>query len=292
MTDQTLHGSMNGPSAGIIIKEMVRRATDTIYKDRSTFTVNQKVGYDGVADDMWTSADKAAQELYLKSLRECFPDYGVIAEEDELSIQPQNGCTAFFTVDPLDGTKAYGRKQSHGISTMISLCQDTTVIAAFVGDINAREVYGYRPNSEKVHRIANLNDAELMQRTTPTEPGEVFGLLRDPLKRGYSEQTMTLVESGLFKNYEIMGSSIGTWMARLWKNEVSALLIPPGYETPWDSNPVNGITQALGYRYLRPTEKDAFAWEPFVPEVLTTIQERQHDVLIVHEIDMHHFVAP
>ena len=72
-------------------------------------------------DDVFTSADKLAQESYVKSLRECFPDIGIIGEEESLSIPAKKGRRAFFTIDPIDGTKAYIRRQSHGIGSMVSL---------------------------------------------------------------------------------------------------------------------------------------------------------------------------
>jgi len=288
MAEPELHGLVNGHIVGRVLKEAVRRAVSVIFNERMTFEATTKESYGGTMDDVFTSADTKAQEVYLRTFKECFPDYGVIAEEDELTIAPKNGCPAYFTVDPLDGTKAYVRRQSHGVSTMVALVSYGEIISAYVGDVNTQEVYYYRPVSDKVHRITRLDASERLERSTATEPGEFFAMLRDPLEK-YGESSQQLIASGLFKNYEVIGSSIGTWMARLWKNEVSALLIPPGFETPWDSTPVQGITQKLGYVYLRPTD-DPFVWQAYDPPVLTEKEHRDHDVLIVHELDKHHFM--
>ena len=129
--------------------------------------------------------------------------------------------TAYFTVDPIDGTRAFIRRQSHGISTMVALVDRGEVISAYIGDVSSNEVYGYRPGSSRVHRITNLDAFETLtpRDVCPGGIGEIHGLLRDPPET-YSPATQALVKQ--FKNYEIMGSSIGTWAARQWKGEVGA----------------------------------------------------------------------
>ena len=115
MTDVNL-GAVNGHAVGRILKEAVRRASSVIRAERLTFEAQTKRGYSGSMDDVFTSADRAAQDVYLRTFRECFPGAGVIGEEAELHIPPVAPVTAYFTVDPLDGTKAFIRRQSHGIA--------------------------------------------------------------------------------------------------------------------------------------------------------------------------------
>ncbi len=157
MNDELGLGFVTGHAVGRIMKEAVRRACVAIRNERDTFEAHSKQHYSGTMDDVVTSADLKAQEIYARIFRECFPDCGVIAEERGLIIEPKNGCTAYFTVDPLDGAKAYVRRQSHGISTMAALVDCGRVIAAYIGDVNAEEVYGFRPGSESVHRITRLD---------------------------------------------------------------------------------------------------------------------------------------
>jgi fructose-1,6-bisphosphatase/inositol monophosphatase family enzyme len=134
----------------------VRRAAE-IRAQRLTFEAHVKKGYGGSMNDVFTSADKAAQEVYLRTFMECFPGCGVIGEEDSLSIPATAPVTAYFTVDPIDGTRAFIRRQSHGITTMVALVDQGEVISAYVGDISSDEVYGYRPGSKAVHRITRLD---------------------------------------------------------------------------------------------------------------------------------------
>ena len=107
-------------------------------------------------------ADRAAQEVYLRTFNECFPGCGVLGEEDSLSSAPTAPITASCTVDPLDGTRDFIRRQSHGISTMVALVDKGEVISAYVGDVSSNEVYGYRPGSTRVHRITNLDAFETL----------------------------------------------------------------------------------------------------------------------------------
>jgi fructose-1,6-bisphosphatase/inositol monophosphatase family enzyme len=274
-------GFVNGHIVGRILKEAVRRAVVVIRNERAIFESTAKIGYSGDMDDVFTSADKKAQEVYLRTFQECFPWCGVIGEEDSLSLPPQKGYDAYFTVDPLDGTKAYVRRQSHGVGTMVALVAGGEIVSAYVGDVNADEIYGYRPGSNRVWRITRLDSFEELGRGEPVSVGNFFALLRDPEHR-YSSETQALL--GKFKNYEAMGSSIGTWLARLWKREVSAAILPPSFETPWDSTPVVGISKKLGYVFMRP-DVSAGGWEVYEPPLVKKPEKRSHDTLVIHPED-------
>lgn len=271
-------GPLNGHSVGRILKEAVRRAATEIRAQRLTFEAHTKQGYGGTMNDVFTSADKAAQEVYLRTFTECFPGCGVIGEEDSLSIPATAPVTAYFTVDPIDGTRAFIRRQSHGITTMVALVDEGEVISAYVGDISSDEVYGYRPGSRAVHRITNLDSFEPLDPgvCAQSDVGAMSGLLREPAEE-YGPETRALVKR--FRSYEIMGSSIGAWAARLWKGEVQALLFPPGFETPWDSTPVIGISKKLDCVWLKP---EAGQWAVYEPPLPTRNYRREHDALVVH----------
>lgn len=280
-------GEINGHIVGRVLKETVRRAATVIRNETFIFEAHTKESYSGTMDDVFTSADRKAQDIYLRTFKECFPLCGVIAEEDSLTIEPTGGCTAYFTVDPLDGTKAYVRRQSHGVATMVSLVDEDKVQSAYIGDINTDEVYGYRPGSDKVFRITRLDSFEELSPGKKFESlADMFVLLREPLEK-HSLETQDLVKK--FKNYEVMGSSIGTWMARLWKQELSALILPPGWETPWDSTPVTGISIKLGYVFLKPEKNETgkTVWVQYEPKLLRAMERREHDTLIIHENNLH-----
>lgn len=279
-SDDLSIGRLNGHAVGIVLKELVRRALTTIRNERQVFEVTGKAGHSGRMSDVFTSADRKAQEVYLRSLGECFPDCGIVAEEDKVSVAPRNGCTAWFTVDPLDGTKAFIRRQSNGVGTMIALVDGGEVLSAYIGDVNTQEIYGYRPGSPRVYRISEFETAERLAHE-PRPLAEQYILLRDP-ERAYGDASRMLLAR--FKSFEIEGGSIGIWLARLWKREVGAALLPPAWETPWDAAPVVGISRRLGYVHLRPGQDGA--WQRFEPAIAPVVSRREHDLLIVHEADL------
>jgi fructose-1,6-bisphosphatase/inositol monophosphatase family enzyme len=276
-------GVLNGHATGRILKEAVRRAMVAIRTERIAFEAHIKLSYGGTMDDVFTSADTKAQQIYLRTLQECFADCGVIAEEDELTMPGKN--QYIFTVDPLDGTKAFVRRQSHGVGTMIALVNTTynEVDAAYIGDINTGEVYGYRPGSDKVWRINQLDTFERLDYQGGAVLSEQYALLRDPEGK-YSDLTLSTLAK--FKNHEVGGGSIGIWAARLWKREVAALFYLPGWETPWDSNPVIGISKKLGYVFLGRMENSQEGWVVFNPPPVLHKFRRNYEMLIVHKADL------
>lgn len=277
-TSEQTFGLMTGHAVGRILKETVRRAMVVIRSLRKDFDLKMKEGYDGKMDDVCTTADMMAQEIFILAILECFPSYGIIAEEPvEMGSQiPGREHENYFTIDPLDGTKAYTRRQSHGVGTMVAMVHRGAVVSAYVGDVNTEEVYGYRPGSRKVHRITCLDTAEVLSLEVGKLLKESIALLREPADT-YSPEARELLKR--FKSHEVMSGSIGTWMARLWKGEVAAAFLPPGWETPWDSTPVIGISEMLDCVYLSPN--GGGEWAPFVPPFPREVYLREHEMIVI-----------
>jgi fructose-1,6-bisphosphatase/inositol monophosphatase family enzyme len=271
-----MYGILTAPLVGVAMKEMVRRAINEIRRQRFIFEAQAKLGYGGECNDLVTSADREAQRIYLKMLRECFPDFGVIAEEDELRVECGSGRQLYFTLDPLDGTKAFGRRQSTGVGTMISLVENGQVLAAYVGDVMTQEIYGYRPESDKVHRISEYEVGEtIVVHERPLSQGVL--LSRDaPWKFSWPVDQFARDH---FKDIDIEGGSIGISFARLWKQEVAALLMGPAYETPWDSSPVIGISRQLGFVFLD-VQDGRFSQIELKPPL--KVERRKGDLLVIH----------
>ncbi|MCK6503238.1 hypothetical protein L6R53_07555 [Myxococcota bacterium] len=259
-----LYGPLNAHVVGTLMKEAVRRAIVAIRGQRFTFEATVKGPLstpDGSPDataaggsqDMVTSADHAAQRVYVKLLREWFPTFGIVAEEEGLAVP----CThpdhdVWFTVDPLDGTKAFIRRQSHGVGTMIALVCDGEVVAACIGDVMTQEVYALRPDGDEVHRISEFGVAESLA-VDPDRPlSRQYMLLRGS-PQAYSPAVQAAVrrQGGLVRGYENMGGSIGTGVARLWKGEMGAAIIMAGHLTPWDGCPLLAPCRVLDFAFVR-----------------------------------------
>lgn len=256
MKTELNYGSLNPHVIGIAIKEIVRRAIEDIWKNRIEFeSHNKEVDYKPDKNDVFTSADLASQNIFVRKITECFPFFGIVAEEEGFTkkCQMPNG-NLFFTIDPLDGTKAFARRQSGGFGPMVSLCSDEEVIAAYVGDAMTKELYYYRPESQKTHRL-NFGDGQCEKLLiVPDKPlKDQYVLLRDnplDIPEPYRTLAQSVQHNGLFKDIEVQGGGIGTGMARLWKGEVGGYVIRSGYQAPWDLMPVWGMSKKLGFEWL------------------------------------------
>ncbi len=273
---------------GAGMKEIIRRVIQEIRDQRRSFEAKPKLGYGGQLNDLVTTADGAAQNICIRLLKEWFPGYGILAEEDDLKVESLRADGAYFTVDPLDGTKAFARKQSHGIGTMLALVVGEEVIGVVIGDVMTQEIYYYRPESEKVHRISEFRHEERLvvdpERTLLSQ----HILLRDVPGRHslgalwFLDAQCSQQESKRFYGFDVVGGSIGISMARLWKGEVGAAMLMPGYRTPWDDTPVLGISLKLGFVYLK-VHQETGVLERINPKPPTSTTLIDYETLIVHK---------
>ena len=281
------YGGLTGHAIGIIMREAVRRAMLLIQKNRHyKFKVHVKLGSSGKMDDVYTDVDTAAQALYIKILSQCFPTFGIAAEEG-LSVPCSHDLNIHFTVDPLDGTRAFIQRQSYGIGTMISLICSGTVLAAYVGNVISQEIYGSRPGSNNVWKFDESDEhapPEKLCIDTSKPCDRSYVLLTDShYKHSKFAQHLTgpINEGGLFKGYHVMNGSIGTNMAQLWKGEVAAMILRQNVETPWDSCPTYGLSKKLGFIVCK-IDHINNQLVPYEPRISPITRFRPFEVLIVH----------
>lgn len=258
---------------------MVRRAIEIIQARQYSFESSNKINPLSGKADIVTSVDLEVQELYFHLITTCLPSAGIIGEEESLRVGEENRFCV--TVDPLDGTRAFIRGQSHGVGTMIAFLDNDEIASAYIGDANTREIFGYRPGSRKVHHITQYNVGRTMT-VDPTRPLREQNLLTrfDPSHFTPFPKTFFDLNNTLFTGYEIGSGSVGMEFTRLWKREVGAILIRPTTVTPWDFNPVVGISEKLGYRFyaLRSNEIEPLIWKG-----LRNYKKIEDEVLICHE---------
>lgn len=242
------YGVLTGPAIGTLLRDLVRRAMHEIRRQYEIFEIIEKQGYEGEADIL-TSADRMAQEIYVKLIGEYFPGFGIIAEEDNLNIT----CTlpnmnAYITIDPLDGTRAWTRDQPYGVASMVALVIDGEIVCVWIGDVNTLDVYGYRPDSPKVHRISGKNGVKNLvnvERTLPLH--RTKALIREEHYKFAPVIQRLLEVDGPFKGYETASGSIGLSSMRFCSDVTLGAHISIGRtHTPWDETPFTGMYQRLG----------------------------------------------
>jgi fructose-1,6-bisphosphatase/inositol monophosphatase family enzyme len=237
-------GSLTPQAVEMIIIELMRRVMKMIWENRFSFNILEKENLYKRAKDVVTSADHRAQEMYVKSFMECFPEWGIIAEEENLRKQSQNGI--WITIDPLDGTRSFIRQQSNGVGTMVSVLVNGEVWMAFVGDILTQEVYCFRKDSLNTWQIQDFKiPRKLSYVARPIK--QCYCLLDRPLD-SYSPALQKLTKA--FREHQISSGGIGVRFTRLWNGEFGALMMKFKYYTAWDLCPVYGISTHLGYQFF------------------------------------------
>ena len=279
---------------GTLLREtIVPRAIRIIQDECHDLTITKKVGYDGVKDDLATNGDKRAQAMYMQELNRYFPTFGIIAEEDGVAIEGTSteGDDIYFTIDPLDGTKAYERGSSQGVGTMIALVKNNDVVSAYIGDANTGEVYGFAGLEEKGEVTRQRFGITTNLAPDIARPlTKQYVLLRNmPSKqpRVINRMTAEVEDGGLFKDAEVGGGSIGMLFARLWKGEIGAIALNPNHDTPWDMAPIIGICRRLGFKFFKVIEDEVGSTlgtlVPYDPALTKTVYYKPHSELIIHE---------
>ncbi|MEI6400474.1 MAG: inositol monophosphatase family protein [bacterium] len=282
---------INPHQLAVFFKDTTHRVLMEIRRGRAHFTAYEKESDYKSDIDFFTDVDKKCQQIWLKHCKEQYPFIGIIAEEEDLRIPCSTKADAeyFFTIDPLDGTKAFMRGQSEGFSTMISLIRKSKnkknapyeIIGACIGDVMTQEIYYYRMSSKKTHR---LEPDQLVRELHPSTVSlkEQYILLRDdPRTLSEIAQQLTFPETGAFKNIEVAGGSIGTNTAKLWKGQCGAYILNNTYDTPWDWNPVAGISKRLGFKMFEIIKNGLGKEIPLDGIIEKT--KRENERIIVHE---------
>ncbi|MGI9118087.1 MAG: inositol monophosphatase family protein [Minisyncoccia bacterium] len=285
MTQQENHnmGNLNTHHIMLVMKESIRRAVKEIRRQRFNFEAKEKITDYSKEIDMVTSADIAAQEIFKHLLDEHFPFAGIIAEENFARKCTATDANYYFTIDPLDGTKAYGRRQSHAIASMISFVYNGTAEATCIGDVMTEEFYINRPGSENVYRVSENEVYEKLSiDESKTLRNQHLALRTDPRKYSKIVQNMTdpQKEDRLFKEIQTSVGSIGTMFARLWKSEIGGIVIQPSTQTPWDMTPLIAPSYKLGFICVK-LEKNTFTEYNMQPLLENTNIE--NELLFIHK---------
>lgn len=247
-------GTLTAKALEIIMLDSVRHALERVRKRRFSFESTTKEAKFGSETkmDFVTNVDRETQEFYLDYYGEILPDIGIIAEEGEFYLPCDMDRELHLVMDPIDGTSAFVRQQSHAISTMLALLEDgDEVIAAYIGDIVSREVYGFGPHTQDVYRFLSQTERIKLETDVSKPLSEQVVMIRRPVSYfSDAAQEVFAGEKSPYRSYILEGGSMGTQFARLWKGEIGGILLSTDSIAPWDLDPVVGITSQMGFVYL------------------------------------------
>lgn len=285
MRTWTVHG-VNFDVLAILLRDMAEQWTIAIRNQLDSFSYQTKDNPNKL-DDQVTSADYAAQKAIVDMITKCFPDAWIIAEENNL----KKPCThptqqLFFTLDPLDGTRAYVRMQSDGIWSMIWVVLDNEIIGAAIADVMTKEIYLLNPSTWRVERHHPRRFLELEY-----ESRKHFRIatMEDPRMYVEAIARISHPSTWYFDSISVTNGSIGTNVARVRKNEASAFMFRSWAPMPRDWVPVVWISLAMWFVFLS-YDKDTNAWikteklwSVYGGEILT-------ETLMIHKSEVDEFI--
>ncbi len=268
-----------------ILFHIARAAARLTRRERFSFTDTTKTNGIGENEKV-TDIDRKIEAYVRGCWEEAFPGIPLIGEESYKQGDPPLKARDYGTCDPIDGTEAFIRKQSHGISSMLAYVRGKDVIAACVADMAAQEAYSFDASRGMVMRFSPH---------TFEEGNGLMNFLKIDLDRTLASQHLIigrhpdeyspvakklLARKGLFKDIEIDKGSIGTRAARVWKGEVGAILLKPTQTTPWDDTPVIGFFRALGFIFIKIAPDGKVS--RFDPPLVTRPQKVKYETLVIH----------
>lgn len=270
----------------ILLRDMAEQWTTAIRNQLDSFSYQIKDNPHKI-DDQVTSADYAAQKVIVEMITKCFPLAWIIAEENNL----QKSCThetqqLYFTLDPLDGTRAYVRMQSDGIWSMIGVVLDGEIIGAAIADVMTKEIYLLNPSTWAVERHHPLRHLELEY---SSRKHFRMATMDDPRMYVPNIARISHPQEWYFDSISITNWSIWTNVARVWKNEASAFMYRSWAPMPWDWVPVVGISLAMWFVFLSYNKntmnrsRTTNLWSIYGWEILT-------ETLMIHESEVDEFL--
>ncbi len=263
---------------GMFMRIAVQGAINIAQSEAASYQRITKVHYDGVQDDLVTTADLKAQAHYQGLVDTHFPNTKLIGEEGEKD-EDFNGDR--FTCDPIDGTKAYGRNQSTGTATMFAHAHKDIVDAVCIGDVNTSEIYQFAPDLSPTR--TRFGFTSFLGTTWDKPLTAQYVILRNPVDEfpRNVQQMVRAKRGGIFKDMEVGSGSIGITVARLWKQEVAMVILDTGYNTPWDTTPLIGMNRMLGITHIKVDPKTGLA-EIFEPQAPTKVSRKDYIEIMVH----------
>jgi 3'(2'), 5'-bisphosphate nucleotidase len=197
-----------------------------------------------------TEADRRAEALILDRLARHFPGVPVVSEEDASEFgTPEAIATRFFLVDPLDGTKAFVRRDAN-FTVNIALIEDGVPVAGAVVAPPSGEVW-FTANSAAYKRGFDAGAAAPVRaRSWPA--GDALALISHTMK---APVLADLTRQYGFSRSQPMDSSI-----KLVRIAEGAADIYPRHGTTmeWDIAAGHAVLAAAGGRLTTPNG------EPFV----------------------------
>ncbi len=211
-----------------------------------------------------TIADKAANDVIVKGLRENFPNIPILSEEGKsIAYHERKHWDKFFLVDPLDGTKEFIKRNGE-FTVNIALIENGSPIAGVVyapvlemmyacshGEgLEVRKLGGLVEETNELGQEHKHHNQKLEPITpTPQHPNTPFKIVAS--RSHVSDETEEFIEKMREKHGDVelvsMGSSLKICLVAEGKADVYPRLGPT---MEWDTAAAHAIALAAGCEVL------------------------------------------
>ncbi|MCX2744616.1 3'(2'),5'-bisphosphate nucleotidase CysQ [Mangrovivirga sp. M17] len=198
-------------------------------------------------DSPLTQADKSANEVITKKLKEYFPDIPILSEEGRsIPYEERKDWNEFWLVDPLDGTKEFIKRNGQ-FTVNIALIRDNYpalgIVYTPVTDIV------YYGDAEGAYKIKNGETSSLIVNNKPSDRIAVRSASHA------SEEEEDVLNSYDCKNSISIGSSLKFCMVAEGRAD---LYYRHGPTMEWDTGAGQAVVEAAGGHVIRFDNKKRF----------------------------------
>ncbi len=206
---------------------------------RDDISIEEKTG----PRDLVTSADLALSDLIVKTLRQDYPDAGIVSEEDP---DIRSDKELVWVIDPIDGTQNY-ILQDGQYSVMIGLLQNLKPVFGCVFEPEHNNLYYGGPDMGAWKIKTDTQDKISLQASKDTDVfNQDKSLSKTRLMMGHRDRKKhPWVEDLDYVNFVQFGS-IGLKVARILENRADIFVHLAGKLKVWDTAAPSAIAIAAG----------------------------------------------
>lgn len=218
-----------------IAEAVAREAGDVLMSFyKGDYTVEHKGGTEPV-----TEADRSANALIVRRLREAFPEDGVVAEESADEAASAGGHRRIWMVDPMDGTREF-TTHTDEFAAMIGLTVEGRPVLGVVDQPATGTLYrGIVGDGAERVRDGEVTPLRVSDRAEPSS-------LRLICSRSHLPDVVRAMMADLGITEMLRSGSVGLKIGRIGTGDCDLYLHPSGGTKLWDACAPEAILHAAG----------------------------------------------
>lgn len=184
-----------------------------------------------------TAADKASNQIIVDALRQSFPSYAVLSEEEKDNLDRLNNDYC-FVVDPLDGTKEFIKRNGQFTVNIALVYKHTSVMGVIYVPVTGEMYYAQKGEGAYVQKAdGTISKLRVSDNTDISSLKIVMSVSHE------CNEMQKLIEKYQFKNFIKVGSSLKGCMVASGEADVYYRYNPT---MEWDTAAMQCIVEEAG----------------------------------------------